>query len=538
VTPERTPTRRRLLAAAGTVAAAGGAFYLGMRFGRAPQPAFQRLTFRRGIVHGGRFVRGAGSVVYDAEWDGKPPQIFSTGAGDPEGRTLEIPPARLMGVSPGGELAVKLERDATLARVPFSGGTPREVLRHIRWADWGPDGGSFVVARQVGSRQRIEWPIGNVRYVTDAQIDYPRVSPDGKRIAFFEEPLGSSLGASLNVIELGGSKRTVVGRWQRQSGLVWNGSEIWFSGTDGPEAPAIRAATMRGEVRPVFRMPIGAAISDVSGDGRILFTGWTRRGAMMCRPPGAETARDLSWLDNSVSGDISADGTSVLFTEAHTVYLRKTDGSEARSLGEGVALALSPDAQFAAVLAPASPRQLLLVPTGMGERRVLQAERFTYAGARWFPDGERLLVWGNHDERLRRHFLQEAAGGPLQVVTAEGAAAEAAISPDGEYVAAYSGPGVFLFPTNGTEPQPARGFTSGTRPVAWSDDARALYLRRGYVVEQLDLKSGKSEIWKDLTPADPGGITAIESLSMTPDASAYVYSFGRYSSELFMAQGL
>jgi hypothetical protein len=147
-------------------------------------------------------------------------------------------------------------------------------------------------------------------------------------------------------------------------------------------------------------------------------------------------------------------------------------------------------------------------------------------------------VWGNHDERLRRHFVQDAGGGPLRVVTAEGAAAEAAISPDGEFVAAHSGPGVFLFPVDGSEPQPARGHTAGTRPVVWSDDPRSLFLRRGYVVEELDLKTGQSEVWKNLTPADPAGITPIESISITPDGSAYVYSYGRNLSELFVAEGL
>jgi hypothetical protein len=169
---------------------------------------------------------------------------------------------------------------------------------------------------------------------------------------------------------------------------------------------------------------------------------------------------------------------------------------------------------------------------------VLKAEKFTYAGARWFRDGARLLVWGNQDGRLRRHFVQDAGGGPLRAVTAEGALAEAAISPDGEYVAAHSGPGVFLFAVDGTEPQPVRGHTAGARPVTWGDDPRTLFLRRGYVVEELDLKTGQSEVWKDLTPADRAGISAIESISIAPDGGAYVYSFARNLSELFVAEGL
>jgi hypothetical protein len=539
VTEDTPRTRRRvLLTAAGTLAAAGASFYAGMRFGRRPPPAYRRLTFRRGIVRSGRFLPGQQEIVYDAEWEGNAPRIFMTASGNPEGKALDIPPARLLSVSPGGELALKLEQESTLARVPVAGGTPTEVLRHIRWADWAPDGASFLIARQVGSQQRLEMPIGNVRYTTDSNIDYPRLSPDGKRIAFFEEPPGSGVGASLNVLELSGAKYSVPGHWNRHSGLAWNGSEIWFSASADNHAASIRAATLKGEIRPVFQMPIGAAIGDIAADGRFLFAGWTRRAVMMCEPAGEETARDFSWLDDSVSSDISSDGLAILFTESHSrpaVYFRKTDGSPAIRIAEGRALAFSPDTQWAAILDPANPRQLMLVHTGAGERRKLEAGRFTYHDARWFPDGNRLLVWANQDERLRRHYIQDAAGGPPRVVTAEGAAREAAISPDGEYVAAHSGPGVFLFPVDGTEPQPVKGYTAGARPIAWSDDARGLYLRRGYVVELVDLKTGKSEVWRDLTPPDPAGVTGIENLAIAPTGQAYVYSYQRHNSDLYVA---
>ena len=532
------PSRRDLLTAAGGMAAIGGAFSLGMKFGAAPAPSFHRITFRRGLVHRGCFVPGSSEIVYDAEWEGGPPRIFAAGTDGTESRRLDLPPARLMSVSRSGELALRLEEGSALARVPFRGGTPAEVLHNILWADWGPDASSFLVARQVRSRYRIDFPIGRARYETAASIEYPRVSPDGRSIAFFES---TADGALVNVVDSGGARRTLSARWRKPAGLVWRGTEIWFSAAQGTDAPAIHAATLDGAVRPVFRLPIGACIGDAGPGGRVLFSGWSERAAMMCQPPEAEAARDLSWLDDSVSCDISADGVVVLFTEMHSApaaYLRRSDGSPAVKLCAGRALALSPDAQWAAAVEPGALRQLAIVSTAHGPSRTLQAENFTYAGARWFPDGARLLVWGNHPERLRRHFVQDAAGGPIRAITPEGAAPEAAISPDGEYVAAHSGPGIFLFPTDGGEPQPARGNTAGAVPAAWSGDARSLYVRRGFLVELLDLKTGKSEIWKDLTPPDAGGVDGIESLSIAPDGRAYVYSFRRSESELYLAEGL
>ena len=50
----------------------------------------------------------------------------------------------------------------TLVRVPFSGGTPREILEQVVAADWGPDGESLAVARIVDHHNRIEYPIGKI----------------------------------------------------------------------------------------------------------------------------------------------------------------------------------------------------------------------------------------------------------------------------------------------------------------------------------------------------------------------------------------
>jgi hypothetical protein len=70
---------------------------------------------------------------------------------------------------------------------------------------------------------------------------------------------------------------------------------------------------------------------------------------------------DLSWFDYSYPADLSADGKTLLFDEegsggglsysksaglTYAVYVRNTDGSPAVLLGEGAALALSPDGRW------------------------------------------------------------------------------------------------------------------------------------------------------------------------------------------------
>src|SRR5262249_59793859 len=93
----------------------------------------------------------------------------------------------------------------------------------------------------------------------------------------------------------------------------------------------------------------------------------------MGRARGETKERDLSWLDSSEPYDISADGKTLLFSEFsdamganYAVCIRKTDGSSVVRLGEGQAIALSPDAKWALSTLPHSG-QLSLLPTRVGE---------------------------------------------------------------------------------------------------------------------------------------------------------------------------
>ena len=46
----------------------------------------------------------------------------------------------------------------TLARVPLSGGGPREILNDVQWADWSPDGKNLAVVRDIGGKNRLNIP--------------------------------------------------------------------------------------------------------------------------------------------------------------------------------------------------------------------------------------------------------------------------------------------------------------------------------------------------------------------------------------------
>src|SRR6201987_603917 len=109
------------------------------KFSRPPEPpSFQRLTFRRGDVTSAKFAPGE-TVVYSAEWDGAPSTLFSAQPGNREARTLALPSARVLAISPSGEMAILLggEDVGTLARGPVGGGSPREGLGGGGGSGWG-----------------------------------------------------------------------------------------------------------------------------------------------------------------------------------------------------------------------------------------------------------------------------------------------------------------------------------------------------------------------------------------------------------------
>src|ERR1700689_809883 len=166
--------------------------YAGWRFLKPVQPTFERLTYRRGEIPSAKFSPDGRTVVFRAQWANEPPNIFSMRPGSREYRPLDLPEGRILAISSTGEMAILLGPAAngtggTLARVPLSGGAPREILENVNDADWSPDGSALAVSRTLDGKNRIEYPIGKVRFESDGRPPSAlRVSPQGDRIAFFE----------------------------------------------------------------------------------------------------------------------------------------------------------------------------------------------------------------------------------------------------------------------------------------------------------------------------------------------------------------
>jgi eukaryotic-like serine/threonine-protein kinase len=206
------------------------------------------------------------------------------------------------------------------------------------------------------------------------------------------------------------------------------------------------------------------------------------------------------------------------------VYIRKTDGSPAILLGEGNALALSPDGKWAITETQVSPGQLKLLPTGAGQSRDLTNDSINHNWAHWFADGKRILFSGNESGKGEKLYVFEVDSGKSLPVTSEGVNGNSfAISPDSQWVAAI-GPDqrTYLYSINGADPRLVSGMNQGEQPITWSAEGNSLYaFQPGEVparVYRVDLKTGQRTIWKELMPTDPAGVENIGPILMTADA--------------------
>ncbi|MEP6995789.1 MAG: protein kinase, partial [Acidobacteriota bacterium] len=281
---ERRPRWLAPAALAAALALAAGlytGYRLGKKAGYVPPPNYQQLTFRRGELYSARFAPDGQTVIYAAAWDGKRVEMFATRTDRPESRVFGLEGADLLSISRTGEMLVSLDRhveeafirSGTLAEVGVSGGVaPREVLKDVQWADWAPDGKEVAAVRDVHLRSQLEFPIGKILYQTAGWISHPRVSPDGRLVAFMEHAQRRDDGGTVAVIDREGKRRTLSGTFSSEYGLAWSpdGSEIWITGTKVGGNRALHAISLAGHERLLARVTQSLTLQDVSRDGRVL----------------------------------------------------------------------------------------------------------------------------------------------------------------------------------------------------------------------------------------------------------------------------
>jgi hypothetical protein len=298
----------------------------------------------------------------------------------------------------------------------------------------------------------------------------------------------------------------------------------------------------------VMRLPANVTLHDIAPDGRLLIAHTSDRGESAVLAPGETIERNFSWLDASMIVDLTRDGRLALLTEigqgggrSNSVFVRGTDGTPAIRLGDGRALAISPNGQWVAV-APSLPAPYLeLLPTGAGEARRLEVPGMQFRNARWLPDGERIVASVMQDGRGAALYVLPLSGEPPRAITPAGAPLGLwALAPDGSAVAVtHRKAEARIYPIGGGEPRPAIG-------VRKNDGVRA-WIERGLLVSNrenldtyfiVDPVSGRRERWRQTLPADASGIMDTGNLVVTPDGRTYGYWWHRALSDLYLLSGV
>jgi hypothetical protein len=452
-----------------------------------------------------------------------------------------------------------LQRPATLARVPLSGGVPRPVAEDVWCADWAPDGESLAVCRAEGGQDQVEFPLGRV--LARGQVFCPRFSPDGRRLAW-------SVPEGYEVLETAGERRfriTGVSELGHEWWWAWspNGDEIWVTASDEGNERPLRALSMNGRQRLIERVAGTMTLYDLSREGRALvehgFAWWH----VLARAPGGPE-RDLSLSDHTFVRDLSADGRSALLSEWGTsggtpvVYLRPTDGSPAMRLGRGSGCALSPDGRHVLVLPELTnvpyktwgPTPLVVVPTGAGPQREVPLPGLEVRWAAWLPDGERLLVTAREEGKGLQVFVVGIDGSGRRAVTPEGVFAglkwDSNPKPvtDGRRVAVPGPAGrLTLYPLDGADaPREVPGVAPGFTAARFAGDGRSLIVvapedtpTRLY---RVDLETGRRALLYELAPEDRAGVATYPEAVVTPDGRGYAYEYARVFHKLFVVEGL
>ena len=518
-----------------------------------------QLTNRDGFISAARFAPDGKRVIYSAGFDGKPLELFYNNGEAAEFRPAGIASASLKSVSRSGKIAVLVNFElnwsdgynGTLQIFPAGGVQPEASIEGVDDAAFAPDDTFAILRTGLDGEQRLEYPAGTVLYKSPGWMSYPRFSPKGDKIAFFEHPVGDFSGL-IAVFDLASKTKIDISTdWQALKGLAWNPktNDIWFGGSKESKTVYINKISLSRQLqKKLYNLPAqNARVDDISDEGRILIAQGTNHTTMTMlrdKSPGEVVNPAGAW---STSADISPDGKTLLFyqwgyessdgSDVSGVYLQRLDGSEPVKLGPGKALALSPDGRWALALKPTRPQpQLILLPTSQGQPKPLANPGIKeYYYASFFPDGSQILFTGveARDGASIRSFVQDVNTGQVHPFTEEGTTAFR-ISPDGTRVITLQPDKIFYIQDlHDGEPKEIPGLERDDEPIQWSDDGRAVFVKAAgdfaTKIYRVDLATGERREWRDIDPPNKVGLVGLEvnsgGILITPDGKVCIYTY-------------
>jgi Tol biopolymer transport system component len=543
----------------GGLALAGGMWLLGRRSVTKVPPKFERLTYQQGYLSSARFAKDGQTVVYSAKWGSSPLQIYTVRMEFPQSTKVDLPSATLLSLSQSGELQIGVEPiyhtnflSGTLGQALISGGTPRVQETGVIAADYAPDGKASALTRLANQKVQLEFPAGKTIYTTSGYLDYVRVSPNGKVVAFVEHPVFDDDRGWVAIVDEAGNHKQLSKEFSTAQGLAWSrdGKEIWFTANDSADRQ-LYGVTLGGKQRAILTTPQGARLMDVAADGRVLLCGEELRTEISgIDPATGKERRGLEWFNGSGLSDISSDGKAILFDEwggpsglLYMVVYRKLDGSAPTTLGEGGTPKFSPDETIAAAPLLTRPPQLALHPIGTGEsRRLALGDIASLAKVAWFPDGKHVLLNASKEGQSLRTYEMDLEGGkPEQIGPADFAGI--AVAKDGRKIAGRNGAGeAVVFDKDTQKIHPIPGLGPQDFFDTWSRDGEALLVTTSTPWDaqmyKVEVASGKKTLLQKLELSEKAGSTFRLRLYYAEQSKTYAYNVRRTLDSLYVVDGL
>ncbi len=545
--------------ALGMLVLGAGLWLLGRWSAAKPQPKFTRLTYRQGYLSNARFARDGQTVVYSAQWNNEPLQVYTVRMEFPQSSKVDLPSSTLLALSASGDMELAVDPvsglyflSGTMAQAQMAGGTPRSQEKDVIAADYAPDGKTLALVRLANRKVQLEYPAGKVIYATAGYLDYVRVSPSGKEVAFVEHPVYGDDRGWVSVFDANGERKQLTREFATLQGLAWSrdGEEIWFTASDSTDRQ-LYGVSLGGKQREILTTPQGTRILDVAADGRVLLSSEQHRTEIAGIDPATGKERHgLEWFDGSMMGDILPDGKAIVFLEwggpAGPLYLavyRKLDGSAPVALGPGGTPRFSPDGTTVATKIVTRPPQVGLNPIGTGgSRRLPVGDITSLANVVWFPDGKHLLLTGATEGQPLRSYEMDLEGGKPQPLGPPDFVGSA-VAKDGKWIAGRNASGgAVVFDQETQKVQVIPGVEPQDQLEEWTEDGKGLLVVAATPWEAriycVDTQTGERTLVDTVEPSEKAGSTQNVRLAYAVDSKTHVYSTVRVLGTLYVVEGL
>jgi eukaryotic-like serine/threonine-protein kinase len=549
------------LAFVGVLALVAAAWLVGRRSSEKPLPKFTRLTDQEGYLSNARFAKDAQTVIYSAQWYNDPLQVYSVPTKFPQSTKVDLPSwSALLALSSSGDMEIAVDpvedtrpAHGTMAEAQIAGGTTRSQAKDVIAADYAPDGKALAIVRIANPKVQLEYPAGKVIFTTAGYLDYVRVSPSGKEVAFLEHPVYGDDRGWVSVADATGRHKQLTKEFATAQGLAWsrNGREIWFTAADGSTDRQLFGVSLSGKKRPILPTLQGSRLLDIAADGRVLLTDeWQQMDIVGIAPASEKERPSLKWFGGSVVGDILPDGKAIVYSTwggpdatLYTVVYRKLDGSAPVALGPGAQPRFSPDGRIVAAPVLTRPPQVALTLIGAGEsRRLALGEITTLKNVDWFPDGKHLMMTGATEAQPLRTYEMDLEGGSPQALGPADFMGFA-VSRDGRRIAGRKASGeAVTFDRETQKVQVILNIEPEEVIQKWMEDGQALLVYSSTPWEariyRVEVATGKRTLLQIIEPIEKAGSRLPLRPAYAERSKTYVYSAERRLGTLYAVEGL